>query len=93
MAEGEDPFDALAACESTGDRDGQPPHRIDPDAYNPAGPYYGPFQFLAKTALSVGLPADPRVLSYEEQKAGARRLEARFGWGQWPDCSRRLGLR
>lgn len=88
-----DTFDALAACESTGDRDGVAPHRINPAAYNPAGPFYGAFQFAIRTWQSVGGTGDPRNSPYSLQKELAQRLRARSGWGQWPDCSRRLGLR
>lgn len=54
------------------------------------------FQWKLATWRSVkadGDPDDPRDASYEAQLAAAQRLQARTGWGQWPACSRKLGLR
>ena len=60
------------------------------------GVHYSYFQWKLATWRSVkaaGDPADPRDASYEAQVAAAKRLQARYGWGQWPSCSRKLGLR
>lgn len=75
-------LDALAQCESGG----------NPRAFNPAGPWYGAFQFHRDTWRRMGGgPGDIRNYSYSEQKAVAARLVQAAGWGQWPSCSARLG--
>jgi len=75
-------LDALAQCESGG----------NPRAFNPAGPWYGAFQFHPDTWRNMGGgPGDIRNYSYGEQKAVAARLVAAAGWGQWPSCAARLG--
>lgn len=74
---------ALAACESGG--------RWHLDAR-----YDGGLQFDPPTWLSVRADDDPPfayLASPERQIAAAQRLQARSGWGQWPRCSRKLGLR
>lgn len=88
-----DEWDALAACESTGDRDGKQPHRINPTAYNPAGPFFGAFQFLLKTFHNLGGQGDPRDHSYAEQKAIAQKIPKSAWPRQFPSCSRALGVR
>lgn len=90
---GGDAFEALAACESTGDSDGVAPHRIDPAAVSSSGTYRGAFQFSRSTWASVGPAGDPAAAPYAEQRARAVTLQARSGWGPWPTCSRLLGLR
>lgn len=80
---GGDPFDALAQCESGG----------NPQAVSPSGRYFGAFQFLPSTWRSIGYPGLPTDHSYAVQKEAAQVLQARAGWGQWPGCSRQLGLR
>lgn len=71
---------ALADCESSG----------NPDAYNPAGPYYGLYQFLASTWQSVGGTGVPTDHSAAEQTYRAQLLYKRSGAGQWPVCGRLL---
>lgn len=88
-----DAFAALAACESTGDRDGLEPHRINPVAVNPTGTYLGAFQFDAATWASVGGTGDPAAQPYAEQLHRARLLQAERGWSPWPHCSELLGMR
>jgi hypothetical protein len=56
-------------------------------------PYWGYFQFSIPTWEGVGETGLPSDYSYEHQRAAAQRLQARYGWGQWPSCSRQLGLR
>lgn len=74
---------ALRKCESGGNY-----------AINTGNGYYGAYQFSASTWNSMGTGyaradlAPPAV-----QDDAARRLQARAGWGQWPACSRKLGLR
>ncbi len=76
-------WEALARCESGG----------NPRATSSSGAYLGAFQFSLATWRSVGESGDPRDHSYEHQRAAAQRLQARSGFGQWPSCSRRIGVR
>ena len=76
-----DVWSALADCESGGD-----------PTTNTGNGYYGAFQFSLPTWRSVGESGLPSAHSYAHQLAAARRLQARSGWGQWPACSRMLGL-
>jgi hypothetical protein len=71
---------ALARCESSMKNDG-------------GAPYYGYFQFTVSTWQSVGGTGYPNQHSYTEQRKRAAILKNRSGWGQWPDCSSKLGLR
>jgi hypothetical protein len=75
-----DVWTALARCESG--------MRNDPGA-----PYYGYFQFSASTWRSLGYGGLPTDYDYATQLAAAQRLVARSGWGQFPACARKLGLR
>lgn len=77
-----DVWAALARCESGGNA-----------ATNTGNGYYGAFQFSASTWRSIGGSGLPHQHPYETQRYYAIRLQARSGWGQWPDCSRKLGLR
>ncbi len=71
---------ALANCESGG----------NPQAYNPAGPYYGLYQFSAGTWASVGGSGLPSSASAGEQTLRASILYQRSGAGQWPVCGHYL---
>jgi uncharacterized protein YabE (DUF348 family) len=71
---------ALAECESGG----------NPDAVNPAGPYYGLYQFSQSTWNSVGGSGVPTDASSSEQTYRAQLLYQRSGAGQWPVCGSRL---
>jgi uncharacterized protein YabE (DUF348 family) len=71
---------ALADCESGG----------NPQAVNPAGPYYGLYQFLESTWRSVGGTGVPTDHSAAEQTYRAQILYKRSGAGQWPVCGRYL---
>lgn len=75
-------WDRLAACESGGNW-----------AINTGNGYYGGVQFSAATWRSVGGSGLPHQNSKEEQINRAQILQARSGWGQWPACSAKLGLR
>ncbi|WP_277207877.1 transglycosylase family protein [Isoptericola croceus] len=55
--------------------------------------YYGMYQFRASTWRSVGGSGLPHRHSAKEQTKRAQILQARAGWGQWPHCTRKLGLR
>jgi resuscitation-promoting factor RpfB len=71
---------AVARCESSG----------NPLAVNPAGPYYGLYQFLPATWRSVGGSGLPTAASPAEQTYRAKLLWARSGPGQWPTCGKLL---
>ncbi|MGC3955812.1 MAG: ubiquitin-like domain-containing protein [Propionicimonas sp.] len=73
----------LAKCESGG----------NPRAVNPTGKYFGLYQFSISTWKAVGGKGKPSNASAAEQTKRAKILQARAGWGQWPACSRKLGLR
>lgn len=79
----DDVWTRLAWCESGG----------RPDAVSRSGKYFGAFQFSLPTWRSVGMTGNPVDYPYEVQLDAAKRLQARSGWGQWPTCSRKLGLR
>ena len=72
---------ALRNCESGGD--------YTADTGNG---YYGAYQFSADTWHALGYGGLPSDAPPEVQDEAAHRLRARSGWGQWPACSRRLGL-
>lgn len=72
----------LAQCESGG-RPGT----------NTGNGYYGMYQFSLPTWRSVGGTGLPSDASAAEQTKRAQILQARSGWGQWPACTRMLGLR
>lgn len=80
---GGDVWGALARCESGGRA----------NAVSRSGKYFGAFQFSLQTWRAMGMSGSPIDHPYETQLAAAQRLQARSGWGQWPHCSRRLGLR
>ena len=71
---------ALAECESGG----------NPQAYNPAGPYYGLYQFMESTWRAVGGVGLPSQASASEQTYRAQILYNRSGAGQWPVCGSNL---
>ena len=74
---------ALAQCESGG----------NPSIVSANGLYHGLYQFSVSTWQSVGGSGLPSQASPAEQTQRAQALQARSGWGQWPACSSRLGLR
>jgi len=71
----------LRQCESGGD------YGIDT-----GNGYYGAYQFSLQTWHGLGYPGLPSDAPPAVQDQAASRLQARSGWGQWPACSRRLGL-
>jgi LysM repeat protein len=75
-------WDRLAACESGGNW-----------AINTGNGYYGGLQFSAATWRGVGGSGLPHQASKAEQIKRGQILQARSGWGQWPACTRMLGLR
>ncbi len=54
--------------------------------------FYGAYQFAAGTWHGLGYAGLPSAATPAVQDQAAQRLQARSGWGQWPACSRRLGL-
>lgn len=59
---------------------------LDPNAYNPAGPYYGLWQFDVRTWRGVGGDGLPSDASVEEQTRRAWTLRSQRGWAPWPVC-------
>ncbi|WP_338403838.1 transglycosylase family protein [Cellulosimicrobium arenosum] len=72
----------LAQCESGGN-----------PATNTGNGYYGLYQFSAQTWHAMGGSGLPSENSAAEQTRLAKKLQAQSGWGQWPACSAKLGLR
>ncbi len=61
-------------------------------AENTGNGYYGAYQFALATWNGLGFSGLPSQASPATQDAAAAELQARSGWGQWPACSRKLGL-
>jgi hypothetical protein len=78
-----DVWAALARCESGGNA----------SARSSNGLYTGAFQFSNATWQSLGYGGSAADHPYAVQVEAAQRLQARSGWGQWPRCARKLGLR
>jgi resuscitation-promoting factor RpfB len=70
----------LAKCESG----------LNPNAYNPAGPYYGLYQFDQGTWQSNGGTGLPTGKSIAEQTRVAYNLYQARGRAPWPTCGRYL---
>ncbi|WP_318014232.1 ubiquitin-like domain-containing protein [Geodermatophilus sp. YIM 151500] len=75
-------WDRLAQCESGGNW-----------AINSGNGYYGGLQFSLGTWKAHGGTGMPHQNSREQQIAIAERVKASQGWGAWPSCTRKLGLR
>jgi uncharacterized protein YabE (DUF348 family) len=75
-------WDKLAKCESGGNW-----------SINTGNGYYGGLQFSLSTWRAYGGSGLPSNASRERQIAIAKKLQADAGWGAWPACSRKLGLR
>jgi Transglycosylase-like domain len=73
---------ALRKCESNGNY-----------AINTGNGYYGAYQFAASTWRKLGYSGLPHEASPAIQDEAARKLQASAGWGPWPACTRKLGLR
>lgn len=82
FAPGNSVWDRLAQCESGGNW-----------ATNTGNGYYGGLQFSAATWRSVGGSGLPHQHSRAEQIKRGQILQQRAGWGQWPACTAKLGLR
>jgi hypothetical protein len=72
----------LARCESGGN-----------PRTNTGNGYYGMYQFTGRTWRAVGGKGLPHRHGKGEQTKRAQILQDRAGWGQWPHCTRKLGLR
>ena len=75
-------WDRLAQCESGGNW-----------ATNTGNGYSGGLQFSPGTWQANGGSGSPHGASRAEQIRVAQRVQASQGWGAWPACSARLGLR
>jgi uncharacterized protein YabE (DUF348 family) len=75
-------WDALANCEAGGNW-----------AINTGNGYYGGLQFNLGTWRANGGTGMPHQASREEQIAVGQRVQTSQGWGAWPGCARKLGLR
>jgi resuscitation-promoting factor RpfA len=63
---------------------------------NTGNGYYGGLQFSASTWRSFGGRRYARLANHakpHQQIKVARRVKRAQGWGAWPSCSRKLGLR
>ena len=60
---------------------------------NTGNGFFGAYQFAARTWRNLGFPGLPHEAPPEMQDEAARLLQARSGWGQWPACARRIGVR
>lgn len=60
---------------------------------NTGNGFYGAYQFLPSTWRSLGYSGMPHLAEPAVQDEAAKKLQRRSGWGQWPACSRKLGLR
>lgn len=83
-------WDRLAACESGGEWD------YGPHSGWGSGIYQGGLQFHPSTwdaYRPAGYPAEAYLASRAQQVAVAELVLAAQGWGAWPACSRKLGLR
>ncbi|MGI8536513.1 MAG: transglycosylase family protein [Mycobacteriales bacterium] len=74
-------FERLAQCESSGNW-----------SINTGNGYYGGIQFSLATWRGIGYPGYPHQASKATQIAAGQKLQGQSGWGQWPACSRKLGL-
>ncbi|HZG90894.1 MAG TPA: transglycosylase family protein [Pseudonocardia sp.] len=75
-------WDKLAQCESGGNW-----------SINTGNGYYGGLQFNPRTWRAFGGTGMPHQASRAQQIAVAERTLAAQGWGAWPSCSRKMGLR
>lgn len=75
-------WDRIAACESGGNW-----------ATNTGNGYYGGLQFSLGSWRAVGGSGLPSDASKAEQISRAQILQARQGWGAWPVCSIKAGVR
>jgi resuscitation-promoting factor RpfB len=75
-------WDRLAQCESGGNW-----------SINTGNGFYGGLQFTLSTWRGYGGSGMPNNASRAQQIAIAKRVQAAQGWGAWPACSAKIGLR
>jgi uncharacterized protein YabE (DUF348 family) len=75
-------WDRLAQCESGGNW-----------SINTGNGFYGGLQFSLGTWRAYGGSGMPNKASKATQISIAQKVQADVGWGAWPACSRKLGLR
>ena len=78
-------WDSIAQCESTGNW-----------AINTGNGFFGGLQFTPSTWLSFGggeYAPSAHLATREQQIAIAQKVQAAQGWGAWPACTAKLGLR
>jgi len=75
-------WDSLAQCQSGGNW-----------ATNTGNGYAGGLQFSASTWAAHGGTGSPANASRAQQIAVAEKVQASQGWGAWPACAAKLGLR
>lgn len=75
-------WDELANCESSGNW-----------SANTGNGFYGGLQFTLESWRAVGGSGLPSSASRAEQIMRAEKLQAMQGWGAWPVCSVKVGLR
>ena len=75
-------WDSLAQCESGGNW-----------ATNTGNGYAGGLQFSQSTWAAHGGTGSAANASREQQIAVAQKVQASQGWGAWPACAAKLGLR
>src|SRR6266511_3128493 len=75
-------WDRLAQCESGGNW-----------GVSTGNGFYGGLQFTTGSWQAAGGSGMPNQASRSEQIRVAQRLQQQQGWGAWPACSSKLGLR
>lgn len=75
-------WDQLAQCESGGNW-----------STSTGNGFYGGLQFTTGSWRAAGGSGMPNQASREEQIRVAQQLQQQQGWGAWPACSSKLGLR
>ena len=75
-------WDSIAACEAGGNW-----------AINTGNGYYGGLQFTLASWQAVGGTGMPNQASRDEQILRGQILQSRGGWGNWPACTAKLGIR
>ncbi len=75
-------WDKIAACESGGNW-----------SINTGNGFYGGLQFTLSTWRAYGGSGMPNQASRATQIAVAKKIQAAQGWGAWPACTSKLGLR
>jgi LysM repeat protein len=82
VAAGGTVWDRLAQCESGGNW-----------STNTGNGFYGGLQFTQSSWQAAGGSGSPQNASRAEQIRVAQHLQQMQGWGAWPTCSHKVGLR